>query len=371
MNKECGKIRNSSIELLKIVGLILITLSHAIPCYGDKNAISYIDNSLATSNINEFAFIIFGNLGQVGNLLFIMCSAYFLINKNNVKINKIAYILSDCFIISVISLIIHLLLGVDISIKEMLVQFFPTTFNNNWFVGCYILLYIIHPFLNKIIISLDKKELLRINIFFIMAYCGVNMIISGSYYYNNLIGFIVIYFIVAYNKLYLQNFGKNKKRNIQLFLISSIMFVGLLITTNIIGLNIKVLSNKMLQWNSIMNIFGILMSIALLNLFSNKYFENKIINYISSLSLLFYLIHANALFSFYTKPLFYQFVFPLGGNIVLWVILETILLFVCGIIMSAIYKKVLQRLIHKIADQILNRLYRIWNKTEKVLLKLN
>ena len=365
------KNRNSSIELLKILGLIFIVLSHSVPCYGDKNAISFIDNNLATQNISEFILIVLGNLGQVGNLFFIMGSAYFLLDKNTTRMKKVAYIIADCFIISIISLLIHLLCGVKLNVKDIFTQFFPITFNKNWFVGCYLLLYIIHPFLNKIIITLKKENLLRINIVFLILYAVINMIHSGHYYYTNLVGFIVIYFIVAYDKLYLQKFSQNTKANIRVLIFAIIMFLGLLIVTNLLGLKINLFEDKMMHWNSIMNIFGILIGITLLNIASNKSIINKKINYLSSLSLLFYVIHENDLFRYYTKPLFYQWGFSIGGNIVLWVLLEALLLFLFGMILSAVYKLSLQKIIYKITDNIFDIFSNIWSKIEKKLLLLN
>ena len=288
--------------MLKILGLILIVLSHAVPFYGDKLAISYINLNMATSDISEFFLIVFRNIGQIGNIIFIASSAYFLLESKRTKAEKIINIIMDCFIISITYLLIYVLSGVDISIKDVLKQFLPITFENNWFIGCYILLYILHPFLNKIIYSVDKKTLLRINIFFIIAYCLITIVIGiETYYYSQLIGFIIIYFIVAYDKLYLAEFSKNEKYNKILLIIGIMGALLLLIFTNILGLKIEIFENKMLHWNHMNNIFYIMIGISMLNIFKNKYFENKIINYISSLSLLFYVIHENSLFRSYIK----------------------------------------------------------------------
>ena len=369
MDKVDTKVRNSSIELLKIIGMILIVLSHAVPCYGDKSAISYIDVNLATDNISEFILIVFRNLGQIGNIIFIMCSAYFLIDSKNAKTKKILCIVFDCFIISIIYLVIYLFFY-KLSAMEIIRQIFPITFVRNWFVSCYLMLYIIHPVLNKIIHSTDKSELLKINIFLIATYCIASWILGGKYYYNELIGFIVIYFLVAYNKLYLKNFSKNKKINLILLTISLFLFVGILVITNILGLNINIFRDKMLYWNGIDNIFGIIIALTMLNIFKNKYFENKIINYLSSVSLLFYIIHENNLFKVYTKPLFYQYVFPFG-HILIWVLLEALLLFLYGIILGIIYKETIQKLLDKIIIKLNYMLCKIYSKMQTILLKLN
>lgn len=362
--------RNSSIELLKILGLILIVLSHAVPFYGDKSAISYININMATSNISEFILIVFKNIGQIGNIIFIASSAYFLLESQKTKVEKIVNIIMDCFIISITYLLIYVLAGIDISMKEILKQFLPITFKNNWFIGCYILLYILHPFLNKIIYSVNKKTLLRINMFLIIGYCLIALTIgSETYYHSQLIDFIIIYFIVAYNKLYLTEFSKNEKYNKILLIIGTLGALSLLVLTNILGLKIEIFKNVMLHWNHMNNIFYIMIGISMLNIFTNKYFENKTINYISSLSLLFYVIHENSLFRNYTKPLFYQHVFQYG-NILMWVLIESLLLIIYGIIISIIYDKTLHKLTRKFANWIFKILNNLWDVLEKHLLKI-
>lgn len=42
--------------------------------------------------------------------------------------------------------------------SEIVKAFFPVRFNLNWFVGCYIIYYLIHPLLNKAIEGMNKKE---------------------------------------------------------------------------------------------------------------------------------------------------------------------------------------------------------------------
>lgn len=97
------KSRNSSIELLKILAIILIVVSHAAPLYGDNTAISYIDLTKATKDVSEFILIIIRTLGQVGNIIFVMCSAYFLYRFKKCKTEKnIIYFVRLFYYINVI-----------------------------------------------------------------------------------------------------------------------------------------------------------------------------------------------------------------------------------------------------------------------------
>lgn len=366
MNKF--KIRNSSLELLKIIALMLIVISHSVPYYGDTTSISFIDLGIATNDITVFILNLIRCFGQIGNILFIICSSYFLLESKKSKKEKILNIILDSFVISMLFVLIAVLLKCNITSKDFIKQFLPITSQNNWFIGCYLLLYIIHPLMNIIISSLNKKQLFRIDLILIFLYCIVQFVIDGKYYYNELIGFILIYFLVAYIKLYMINFVKNIKINFILILVSLIGMVILLIITNILGLKFNIFSDKLLYWNKISNPMYILLSIGLFNIFNSKKFVNKFINYISSLSLIFYMIHDNLLFRRYIKPEFYKLVFPYG-HILIWVIIEAIILFICGMLISTIYKETIQKIVYIASNKIYNLSRKIYFKIEIKLLQ--
>lgn len=65
-----AKMRNSSIELLKIIALILIVISHSVPFYGNTESIAYIELGIATKDMTVFILNLLKCCGQVGNILF-------------------------------------------------------------------------------------------------------------------------------------------------------------------------------------------------------------------------------------------------------------------------------------------------------------
>ncbi len=346
---------------------MLIAISHSVPGYGNIESSTYVDMNIASNDILKIVYVILMSLGQIGNVIFIISSAYFLIDSKNAKKEKIINIILDTFTISICFLISITCSKIDITTKDFIKQFFPIIFKNNWFIGCYILLYTIHPILNIIIRKFNQKGLLRINVFLIV-YLFVQFIFMDKLFYSDLIGFIIIYFIVAYMKLYMQNFIHNKKINLIILILSLIMQLIMIIITNILGLRIEMLSNKMLYWNRISNIIIISIGLSLFNIISTKNFYNKIINYISSLSLIFYLMHDNYMFRIYIKPLFYENVFQYG-HILLWVFLEGLMLFVGGMILAAIYKETIQRLTKKLSIKISDITTKVYLKFEKYWLE--
>ena len=78
------KKRNSNIELLKLISMMMICISHStayyVPNY-DPLSDAYINLNHATTNPQIFILIIFYYLGQIGNAIFLTCSAFFFIRE--------------------------------------------------------------------------------------------------------------------------------------------------------------------------------------------------------------------------------------------------------------------------------------------------
>jgi len=206
--------RNSSIELLKVIGIVLIIFSHSLPYYGGNSYSNYVDLSNSTKDIWIFMLICTRYLGQIGNTIFIVCSSWFLLNSSKFDIKKILSIIWDSFIISIVILIIFLFLGYNFSTKVIIQQIFPITFQNLWFIGCYLVLYVIHPYLNIVIDHLKKKEHFYLMFIGFIIYSVLSTFVKPIYYYSYLVGFLEIYWIVGYLKKYLKEYSANIKKNI-------------------------------------------------------------------------------------------------------------------------------------------------------------
>lgn len=351
----------------------MIVLSHSVPLWSIEIQEGLIDLNLASLDIQNMILVFFKYLGQIGNAIFIICSSYFLLDNNKINAKKVLYIMADVFFISIAFLIVFLLLGYNLSSKELIKQIFPTTFKNNWFVTVYLIFYIIHPLLNIIIEKLNKKSLLHICMFIVIYYFCIQFIFEPTTNYQDIVGFVLIYFIVAYLKNFLRNYSLNKKLNIIVLLISCIAFISFIILENFIGCKIKMLSDNILRFATLMNPLVIIISISLFNLFVNKNYNNLKINYISSLSLLIYLIHENALVREYTKAFYWTNIENIFSYryISLLVLFTTIGVFLVSLVIASLYKETIQKLIKKICDSIWNFLIKIEEKCTNILLKLD
>lgn len=262
--------------------------------------------------------------------------------------------------------------GVTLAAKEVIKQLFPITFANNWYITCYLLLYAIHPTLNMIINQLTQRQHLKYNCaFFILYFCIGS--ITASYFINDLICFIVIYFIVAYMKKYNSLLISRFKVNFIFLLIGISLLFVLQLGMNFVAFHINTIGQKIFHFSTNHNPIILIISISMFNIFRELKFQSKIINYIASLTMLIYIIHENYLFRRYLKAaLLYDFwVISNKMNIVLFIMIFSAVLFIASTIIAIVYNKLFQTSVHKLAEKILQLVLKFYGKIEKFILRLN
>ena len=371
--------RKSSIELLKIVGIVLIVISHVVETLHTGN--DYIatndfmlDISAATTNIQYLILAIFQYSGSLGNSIFFVCSAWFLLDSDKVDTKKIFHMLMDVWIVSItILIVVYCIRGGDVPFKLVIRQFFPTTFNNNWYITCYLLFYPLHTFLNLIIKKIDQKTLLKITLVMLGLYVGVNFIVSGKFFWSKLVLWVALYFAIAYMKYYLVDISNKVRLNILVLGISCVGLIGLICFTNFLGLHFEVFSHSLLKWKSNCNPFLILIAISMLNIARNVHFESKIVNYVSGVSLLIYIFHENYLLKTFYRPQMWSLIYHQFGYdyILIWMFILVLLVFLFGLIMSIVYKYTIGKIVSIVCNCSFPILQRMYTKIEQYILKLH
>ena len=118
------------------------------------------------------------------------------------------------------------------------------------------------------------------------------------------------------------------------------------------------------------NAFNIIVTISILNIALLENRHNSIINYLSGLSLLVYIIHENYLLRLYLRPRLWQYIYEHYGyeHILLWVIVLTLLVLLFGVLASIIYHHTIQIIVKKIGSKLYSLLSEIWNIIERKLI---
>ena len=372
--------RHSGIELLKIIAIFLIVISHVTQTLGSKSFdVSYQDYVIllgnATLDIQEIILMLLRQTGALGNTIFFACSAWFLVGKTNSTSKKAFSLLSTVWSISILILCFYLAFYPScLTVKVLIKQFFPTTFANNWYMTCYIIFLFIYPWLNKMIALTNQKQLLKIVLFSSSLWIVANYIIDSLFFVSALILWITIYFLVAYLKLYCGRLMVNIKFGIMLLLIGILGYIAQVLVTNYVGLYlISAFSDKVLRWNNNHCPFYLMIALGSIIIALQATYRSKIINYISGLSMFVYLFHENYLFRCYTRPAIWQYLYINYGyaHVIMLDIAFAVVLFFLSLVVSAIYKETLYRFVVKVSNNLYLILTKIYDHIEHLIMKFS
>lgn len=235
---------------------------------------------------------------------------------------------------------------------------------------CYIIFLLTYPFLNMLMKELTQKQLLRIIFVMSLLWIIADFVVDSLFFPSALILWCTIYFIVAYIKLFMPDFQNSKQDNIIVLLIGLVGYIGEVVLTNELGIYISFLTDKLLRWNLDCNPFGLLLAIGAFNLFRSMHFKNLMVNYLSSLSMLIYLIHENILFRTYYRPVIWQWIYKTYGynRILLYTLVYVIMLFIASALLGVVYKESIQRFVSYLSNKIYCVLTRVWLQLENMII---
>ena len=366
--------RNSSIELLKLFAIFMIVINHVVQslhCPNEymMNQDYVLDITVATTNIQHLILALFRHCGVLGNMIFFACSAWFLLDRGHASKKKILQLILDVWVISVtILVVVFILRRGNIGMKMIVKQILPITFENNWYITCYLLFYPLHPFLNWVIQKMEQKTLLRATMVLLMLYFGVNYVIPGYFFPSKLIMWVTIYFAMAYMKYYLAELSGSTKHNMLLLGIGLAGNLAMLLLTNFVQLRFGPQEEGILKWNVNCNPFLLLAAVSLLNMARNVRFTNKAVNYISGMSLFIYVFHENLLLRTFYRPLLWEYVYRRFGYayVLVWALVLAAVVFLFGLLASILYKSTLQRAVTAVCHRLYPSVQKIYSKVSRV-----
>lgn len=296
------KERQSNIELLRIISMLMIVIHH-FAVHGKLNYRIYNSQIIDVEKV----LAIFQSFGKIGVDIFVLIGAYFLVGKQYKSSRIVSLLLMSFFysiVICTIFIVFKLPLGDD-SHSGIIYLFFSVVLRY-WFVWAYIIMLIFMSILNMALQQMHEKQLrcvlIALTVMWVIMpqlntyFLGKLVVDLNAIGYSDGIFFIYLYLIAAYLKLYPNSLTKNVYINL---LVAALIFVGIYfsieIPTNYANINPEIynLNEAMLQGNSL---FTVLASIAIFNVFLNiDIGKIKIINRIAASTFAVYLIHDNSL----------------------------------------------------------------------------
>lgn len=298
------KRRESNFELMRLISMLMIVMWHIL-----VHGYLLSNGNDATMFTNRFILAIL--VVHVNSLVFL--TGYFNEKKENVNLKRCFKLIGEVWFYKALIVGLFLVLNlVKINKITIIEELLPLDFNNYWFINSYLILYLLSPFLNKVIKNMSEKEFFKFLLILLLLFTILPIISQGRIISNNgsnLTNFIIIYYLGAFFHKYpiSQNyyFKKLSRKNLQrILIISFFMFTIINISLNCLGERIYSIDNNLFQYvgriiqinyTLYSNPIVIIQSCCYCLLFETFKFNNKFINFIAGSTFGVYLIHDNHL----------------------------------------------------------------------------
>ncbi len=201
MKSSRQTVRDTRFELLRIVGIYCVILTHA-SAFGIRNLIMPVAPAGMTFSVICNYLLNFP--GTVFNLVFIIITGYFC-SVSGVSYRRVFLLgLQLCVYAWVIGIIFYAFGltsgGSDVLLKAV----FPLFTGYNWFIVCYIVFSLFIPFINKAVRACTARELQQLIALLFILRC-VSAVFKVTLYVTvarDMELFLLLYLIGAYFRLY-------------------------------------------------------------------------------------------------------------------------------------------------------------------------
>lgn len=298
MSKKHKKhIRNSNIELFRIITMLAIVAHH----YVVNSGLLAIDGPIYSDgriSLKSAFILLFGALGKTGINCFVLITGYFMC-KSNITLTKFLKLIFEIYFYRIIIYLIFLLTGyTSFSFTGFVKVLLPFVSIGNNFTGCYIVFFLFIPFLNVLVKNITQKQHTLLLVLSLGIYAVFGSIPYFSISFNYVTWFCICYFISSYIRLYPNKlFSRTRLWGWLSLVLIIAAYASVLICTYILpkfgfepcssfSYYFLVDSNK---------IFAVLISISSFLFFKNvKVKQSAFINSVASTTFGVFLIHANS-----------------------------------------------------------------------------
>lgn len=324
-----SKSRESNIELLRIVAMLLI-VAHHFAMHSGFN----FNEEIITVNRLWIQFIEIG--GKLGVNIFILISGYFLIDSTERKTSKVIKLWIQIFTYSILTLTIYSIIGRNpVGLKEIIKSILPITFREMWFASSYFVLYLISPYINGFLKSMDKKTYQRMIALLTICWCIIPTFSNKDFESNDLIWLIYLYSIAGYIRMYVPKNKIKGKKSIALSIIIIILTYLSVILFDILGMRSSFFASNTTYFYEMKKLPMVLTAIFIfVGFLKLNIGHNKFINNIAGTTFGIYLLHDNK----YIRPLLWKKTFKAelyinSSNLILCSITIIVIVFIgCSII---------------------------------------
>ena len=202
------KIRNSNLELLRIVAMIAIVCHH----FAMHSGFQYLTGVITIEKV-WIQWLSIG--GKFGVNLFMLISGYFLIlSDNDLKFNRVAKLWGGVLFYSILFTFLDYLFNPhsNVGIKEFIKMLIPFSRSTWWFATSYFFVFLFHPFINVFLKSLNKENYIKFLVTVFIFICIITTLFGGSGFgvSGGTFWLFYLYSVAAYIRLHMVNYRNQK-----------------------------------------------------------------------------------------------------------------------------------------------------------------
>ena len=333
--------RNTSIELLRIISMIMIMFHH----FAYHGNFEWNFNEVTLPHL-WYDFILMG--GKVGVDIFVLISGYFLI-ENTEKLfqpKKLLKFWGQVVFYSIMTYLLSVMLRLNaFEIKQLIKVCLPITYPGWWFASTYFMLYLIHPFLNKLLHGLSKTEYQYLILMMVLCWSIIPTATTQLFESNSLLWFVTLYGIAGYVNLYGGNQKLQSKHYFSLYFMVLIITYTVSTTFLFLGTKKEEWSTHAIDFFEIERLPILLMAITLfMGFVTLKMNYHKWINMIASATFGVNLIHDSSYIRYYLWTNIFKInQYQDSTFLILYSILVVFILYVSCTMIDLIRKKLVEK----------------------------
>ena len=333
--------RNTSIELLRIISMIMIMFHH----FAYHGNFEWNFNEVTLPHL-WYDFILMD--GKVGVDIFVLISGYFLI-ENTEKLfqpKKLLKFWGQVVFYSIMTYLLSVMLRLNaFEIKQLIKVCLPITYPGWWFASTYFMLYLIHPFLNKLLHGLSKTEYQYLILMMVLCWSIIPTATTQLFESNSLLWFVTLYGIAGYVNLYGGNQKLQSKHYFSLYFMVLIITYTVSTTFLFLGTKKEEWSTHAIDFFEIERLPILLMAITLfMGFVTLKMNYHKWINMIASATFGVYLIHDSSYIRYYLWTNIFKInQYQDSTFLILYSILVVFILYVSCTMIDLIRKKLVEK----------------------------
>ena len=265
-------------------------------------------------------------------------------DKEKINVNKTIKLVSDMIIYGIIIYVFLVLFGKIYINKESLIKLLNSFVGGtNWFIIIYCILYLLIPYINKLLTNISKKEYRILLLISLVFFCIWPTLIPNKTTVSDsglgIINFIILYMLGGYIKKYF----KVEKYSIINYLL---IYIFISIVTFVYSL----VPSRAFCYNSIFNIFG---AVSLFLIFCKiRDFNSNIIDKLATNTFGIYIIHANVFISefLWSDILKCQYFYE-SKIYIIHAICSVALVYIVSLCINILIQNIFMKKIYKIIDK--------------------